>query len=61
VKVIVGGKNGDYPVDRGSSPLRAIVALGGAADAAAGVCGESAYTGSDCASNRRGDRLTCTR
>jgi len=35
------GKNGLYPVTQGDLPVQVIVALGDAADAAAGMCGES--------------------
>lgn len=61
VKVVVTSKNGSYPVDADDPPIQAIVVLGSVADAAAGICGESAYAASDCAFSRTGDRLTCKR
>jgi cysteine-rich repeat protein len=61
VKVVVTGKNGSYEVGAGDSPVQAVVVLGSVADAAAGMCGESAYTAADCVLDRRGDRLTCKR
>ena len=61
VKVVVTGKNGLYLVAPLDLPVQAIVALGNAADAAAGMCGESAYSSGSCAFNRTGNQLICTR
>lgn len=59
VKLQVLGKAATYPVVATDAPLEAIVVLGGATEAAAGLCVESAFEPGDCATNRRGDQLTC--
>lgn len=61
VKVTVKGKKGTYPVVAADSPVQAVVTLGDATAAAEGLCGESAYTASDCKLNKQQNRLTCRR
>lgn len=61
VKVTVKGKKSTYPVVTADSPIQATVTLGDAADAALGLCGESAYTAPDCRFNVAQNRLTCRR
>lgn len=58
VKIVVTGRDGFYPITAASTPVRATVALG---DAAAGVCGESAFTRFDCGFNGARNQLACTR
>src|SRR5215470_16114700 len=59
VTVKVTGRNGVYPVVSGDEPLEATLVLGDQTEAAAGVCGESAFVAPDCAFNRRATTLNC--
>ena len=61
VKVLVSGKKGPYPVVGGDVPVQAIVTLGNASAAAAGLCGESAFSTGDCSFNPPGNKLVCRR
>lgn len=61
VKLGVSGKKGAYPVTPADLPLRAIITLGDASDAAAGLCGESSYESTSCAFNQAGSQMVCTR
>ena len=61
VKVLVSGKKGTYPVVGGDVPVQAIVTLGNASAAAAGLCGESAFSTGDCSFNPPGNKLVCRR
>jgi hypothetical protein len=61
VKVVVNDKNGVYQIAPADSSVRVALALGDTSDAAAGMCGESAYTTTRCAFNRSGNQLVCTR
>jgi hypothetical protein len=61
VQVTIAGRRGSYPVLADDVPLTAIVTLGGQAEAAAGLCGESAYAAGDCRFNRKGTTVTCKR
>lgn len=59
VKVSVTGVRATYPVVGSDAPLHAVVVLGDQADAAAGLCGESAFSPSSCKLNGKGTTLTC--
>lgn len=59
VRVLVSGKNGDFPVLAGDEPITAIVVLGDQSAAAAGQCGETAFVPGQCAFDRTGRKLTC--
>jgi hypothetical protein len=59
VQVSVTGNNGTYPVVSGDEPINAIVTVGGQAEAAAGLCGETAFVASDCFYNSSKNQLTC--
>ena len=61
VKITVKGKKSTFPVVTADSPIQATVTLGDATAAAAGLCGESAYTAPDCKFNVPQNRLTCRR
>jgi len=56
VKVLVKGKNGDYPFAAGDEPIRAIVVIG---DGAVGDCGETAFGTGQCVFNGAGNTLKC--
>jgi uncharacterized delta-60 repeat protein len=58
VKLVITGRNGLYPISSASAPVQAIVALG---DPSAGLCGESAFTPTDCLFNGPRNQLTCKR
>ena len=59
VEVNVTSNNGTYPVVSGDEPINAIVTVGGQAEAAAGLCGETAFVVSDCSYNSTRNQLTC--
>jgi cysteine-rich repeat protein len=59
VEVSVTGDDGTYPVVQGDEPIDAIVTLGGQAEAAAGLCTESAFVPADCSWNANRNQLTC--
>jgi len=61
VRVRISGRRGTYPVVAGDEPIRAAVVLGDQGDAAAGSCGESAFTAADCSFNQGGTILSCGR
>lgn len=61
VKITVKGKKGTFPVVTADSPVQAIVTLGDATAAANGLCGESAYTATDCRFNASQNKLVCRR
>jgi probable HAF family extracellular repeat protein/cysteine-rich repeat protein len=61
VSVVVTGRNARYPIARGDEPVQAILALGDAAAAAAGRCGESRFAARDCRFDARATTLSCTR
>lgn len=61
VLVKVVGVKGTYPVVTGDAPLQAIVTLGDASAAAAGVCGESSFVAADCSFNGPGNQVRCKR
>lgn len=60
VQVVVTGKNGRHPVAPGDLPVQVVLVLGDAADAAAGLCGESAFRAGACVLTGSGSRLVCT-
>ena len=51
------GKNGTYAPATG--PFRVSVALGGAAESAAGQCAEHTFAAGECVLNGTGTTLTC--
>ena len=55
----ITGKKATYPVIAGDEPLKAIVVVGGQAQAEAGACGETAFVARNCASNRKGNAVSC--
>jgi hypothetical protein len=59
VEIRVVGDDGTYPVVAGDEPIDGILAIGGPAQAAAGLCGETAFLPADCFYNLSGNRLTC--
>ena len=61
VRVKVTGKDGSYPFGSADVPLAAAVTLGGATEAAAGLCAESAFAPSDCVFNKAGTTVACRR
>ena len=56
---VFSGARGTYPVVAGDQPLQAIVTLGNAAAATAGVCGESDFFPGECNFNGMGNTITC--
>lgn len=61
VMIKAKGKAGTYPVVAADSPIEAIVVLGGQAAGQAGLCGESAWSATNCAFNGPGSTLKCLR
>ena len=59
VEIRVVGDDGTYPVVAGDEPIDGILAIGGPAQAAAGLCGETAFLPADCFYNLSGNQLTC--
>ena len=59
VQVTVTGMQGTYPVVPGDEPLKAVVVLGGQAQAEAGYCGETDYTAGNCVFNKKANSITC--
>ena len=59
VMVKIKAKRGSYPVVAADAPVQAVVVLGGAAQASAGMCGESAFGLAECAFNGAGNALKC--
>ncbi len=59
VEVKVAGEDATYPIVRGDEPIDAVLAIGGPAQAAAGLCGETAFVPADCSFNSSGKELTC--
>jgi hypothetical protein len=57
--VKVQGKGGTYAVAPGDIPVQAVVVLGNQSDAAAGLCGETAFAAASCAFNGPGSTLKC--
>jgi hypothetical protein len=59
VEIRVVGDDGTYPVMAGDEPVDGILAIGGPVQAAAGLCGETAFLPADCFYNLSGNQLTC--
>ncbi len=59
VMVKVVGKKSTYPVVAGDEPLQVVVVLGDSSSAAAGECGETAFTLADCKWNGKANKLLC--
>ena len=59
IGLTVTGDDGTYPVVQGDEPINASVTAGNQTDAAAGLCGESAYVASNCTWNASRNQLTC--
>lgn len=59
VMVKIKGENGSYPVVTADAPVQAVVVLGGAAQAGAGLCGESAFEVGECVFSGAGNALKC--
>lgn len=56
VKVLVKGKNGDYPFASGDEPIHVIVLIG---DGSLGDCGETRFTAGQCVFNGAGNTMKC--
>lgn len=61
VLVKVTASKGTYAIAPADAPLQAIVTLGGPAEAAQGVCGESAFVAANCAFNGPASQVRCKR
>jgi len=59
VLVRASARRGAFGVMPGDEPLEAIVTLGGAAEAAAGLCGESAFAPAQCRWNSADTTVSC--
>jgi hypothetical protein len=59
VDLTVTGDDGNYPVMMGDEPVNVSLAVGGQPEAAAGLCGESAFVAADCFYNNAKNQLTC--
>jgi len=59
VRLEVRGKNGDYPIDFYSVPLRASIVLGNQLAARVGACAETSFTATDCTFINSGKALIC--
>lgn len=59
VKVTISGKGGAYPVSAAQLPVQIVIALGDAADAAEGMCGESTFGVGQCWLVGSGNQLSC--
>ena len=59
VEIRVVGDDGTYPVVAGDEPIDGVLTIGGPAQAAAGLCGETAFVPADCFYNLSGNQLTC--
>ena len=59
VEIRVVGDDGTYPVVSGDEPIDGILTIGGPAQAAAGLCGETAFVPAECFYNLSGNQLTC--
>jgi len=56
VEIRVAGNSGNYPVVSGDEPIDGILTIGGPAQAAAGLCGETAFVSADCFYNLSGNQ-----
>ena len=59
VEINIVGDNGTYPVVAGDEPIDVSLAVGGQAEAAAGLCTESDFVAADCSWNLSRNQLTC--